>query len=50
MRKFRALMEPFWDLKIGKYVEYLTYISSEYIISCVLLSLTSMTGRISCLT
>ncbi len=25
-------MEPFWDLKIGKYIEYLTHISSEYII------------------
>ncbi len=22
MRKFRASMEPFWDLKISKYVEY----------------------------
>ena len=31
MRKFRASMEPFWDLKIGKYVEYLTPVSSEYI-------------------
>ena len=24
MRKFRASLEPFWDLKISKYVEYLT--------------------------
>jgi hypothetical protein len=33
MRKFRASMEPFWDLKIiGKYVEYLTHVSSEYVI------------------
>jgi hypothetical protein len=30
MRKFRASMEPFWDLKISKYVEYLTCVSSEY--------------------
>ena len=30
-RKFRASMEPFWDLKIGIYVEYRTYVSSEYI-------------------
>ena len=41
-RKFRAFMEPFWDLKIGIYVEYLTHVSSEYInTSQVLLSLTS---------
>ena len=33
MRKFRALLEPFWDLKISKYVEYLTRVSSEYITS-----------------
>ena len=31
MRKFGALVEPFWDLKIGKYVEYLTPVFSEYI-------------------
>ena len=31
MRKCRALLEPFWDLKISKYVEYLTHVSSEYI-------------------
>ena len=30
MRKFRASLEPFWDLKISKYVEYLTRVSSEY--------------------
>ena len=29
MRKFRASLEPFWDLKISKYVEYLTRVSSE---------------------
>ena len=46
-RKFRASVEPFWDLKIGIYVEYLTHVSSEYIISWVLLSLTSTTGRTS---
>ena len=35
MRKSRASLEPFWDLKISnlKYVEYLTRVSSEYIIS-----------------
>jgi hypothetical protein len=44
MRKFKASMEPFWD---GKYVEYLTPISSEYLISCELLSLTSTAGRTS---
>ena len=49
MQKFRASVEPFWDLKIGKYVEteYETPVSSEYIISCVLLSLTSSDGRSS---
>ncbi len=36
--KFRASMEPFWDLKIGEYVEYLMHVSSKYIISWVLLS------------
>jgi hypothetical protein len=41
MKKFRASMEPFWDLKIGEYVEYLMHVASEYIISWVLLSLTS---------
>jgi hypothetical protein len=41
MRKFRDSMEPFWDLKISKYVEYLARISSEYFTSCVLPSLTS---------
>ena len=47
MRKFRASMEPFWDLKIGKYVEYLTPVSSEYIKSWELLSPTSTAGRTS---
>ena len=28
-RKLRASLEPFWDLKISKYVEYLTRVSSE---------------------
>ena len=41
MRKFRALMEPFQDLKISEYVEYLTRISSEYFTSCVSPYLTS---------
>ena len=41
-------MEPFWDLKIGiTCVEYLTHVSSEYIISWVLLSLRSTAGRTS---
>jgi hypothetical protein len=35
MRKFRASMEPFWDLEISIYVEYLTLVSVEYIISCM---------------
>jgi hypothetical protein len=47
MRKFRASLEPFWDLKIGRYVEYLMPVSSEYLISCELLSLTSTAGRTS---
>jgi hypothetical protein len=47
MRKSRASLEPFWDLKIGKYVEYLTPVSSEYLISCELLSLISTAGRTS---
>ena len=29
----RASLEPFWDLKISKYVEYLTRVSSEYKLS-----------------
>ena len=37
-------MEPFLDWKVGKYVEYLTHVSSEYVLSCMLLSLTSMAG------
>jgi hypothetical protein len=32
MRKFRASMERFWDLKMSKYVEHLTRVSSEYLI------------------
>ena len=47
MRKFRASIEPFWSLKIGIYVEYLTHVSSEYIISWALLSLRSTAGRTS---
>jgi hypothetical protein len=42
MRKSRASMEPFWHLKIGKYVQHLTPIS---LISCELPSLTSTAGR-----
>ena len=38
MRKFRAVMEPLYDLKIGKYVEYLACVSSEYIKSAVTFS------------
>ena len=44
MRKTRASLEPFWDLKISKYVEYLTRVSSEYITSRALLSLRSTVG------
>ena len=44
MRKFRASLEPFWDLKISKYVEYLTRVYSEYITSWALLSLRSTVG------
>ena len=40
----RASLEPFWDLKISKYVEYLTCVSSEYITSWALLSLRSTVG------
>ena len=47
MRKFRASMEPFWDLKISKYVVYLMPVSCEYIKSWVLLSRTSTAGRCS---
>ena len=46
-RKFRASMEPFWDLKIGISVEYLMHVSSEYITSWVLLSLTSTVDQTS---
>ena len=31
MRKFRGSLEPFCDLKVSKYAEYLTCVSSEYI-------------------
>ena len=27
MKKSRASLEPFWDLKISKYVEYLTRVA-----------------------
>ena len=47
MRKFRASLEPFWDLKISKYVEYLTRVSSKYLTSSVLPSLTSSDSRTS---
>jgi hypothetical protein len=47
MRKFRASLKPFWDLKIGKYVEHLMPVSSEYLISCELLFLMSTAGRTS---
>ena len=45
MRKFRASMEPFCDLEISKYVEYLMCLSSEYHTSSVLPSVTSITGQ-----
>ena len=38
---------PFWDLKIGNYVEYLMPVSSECIKSWVLLSPTSTAGQTS---
>ena len=44
MRKFRASMEPFCDLKFSEYVEYLARVSSEYLTSSVLPSLTSSDG------
>ena len=44
MKKSRASLEPLWDLKISKYIEYLTCVSSEYITSWVLLSLRSTVG------
>ncbi len=48
MRKFRASQEPpSLRLEIGKYVEYPMPVSSEYLISCELLSLTSTAGRTS---
>ena len=33
MRKFRTSLELFCDLKIDKYVKYLTHVSSEYVIA-----------------
>ena len=48
MRKFRASMEPFWDFKISKYIEYLMHVSSKYFTSSVLRSLTSTDGWSSC--
>ena len=47
MSKFRASMEPFWDLKFSEYVEYLARVSSEYLTSSVSPSLTSSDGRTS---
>ena len=44
MRKFRASMEPFCDSKFSEYVEYLARVSSEYLTSSVLPSLTSSYG------
>ena len=41
MEKFWASMERFWD---SKYAEKLAHVSSEYLKSCVLLSLTSIYG------
>ena len=42
--KIQGLAGAFWDLKISKYVEYLTRVSSEYITSWALLSLRSTVG------
>ena len=47
MRKFRASTEPFWDLKFSENVEYLVRVSSEYLTSSVLPSLTSSNGQTS---
>ena len=42
MRKFRASMEPFWDLKFSEICRvYLARVSSEYLTSSMLPSLTS---------
>ena len=38
-------MEPFCDSKYSEYVEYLVRVSSEYLTSSVLPSLTSSDGR-----
>ena len=45
----RVSMEPFWGLKIGKYVDYQTHVSSEYIYikSWELLSPISTAGQTS---
>ena len=47
MRKFWASMEPFCDSKFSEYVEYLVRVSSKYLISSVLPSLTSSGGQTS---
>ena len=47
MRKFRASMEPFCDSKFSEYVEYLARVSSEYLTSSVLPSLTSSDSQTS---
>ena len=44
MKTSRASLEPFWDLKISKYVEYLTRVSSKYITSWALLYPRSTVG------
>ena len=40
-------MEPFCDSKFSEYVEYFAHVSSEYLTSSVLPSLTSSDGRTS---
>ena len=30
MKKPRASLEPFWDLKVSKYVEYLTHVQGLF--------------------
>ena len=49
MQKFRASMEPFWDLKFGEYVEYIlrvySAIRNSLQIYSVLPSLISSNGR-----
>ena len=34
MKKSRASLEPFWDLKVSKYVEYLTLVELKIILTC----------------